>query len=76
MVVVCLWLFVLVVVCETMPLNKEQELAKSSTHRVTVVHAGPGSGKTHVIVNRIDWLLREQGVPPAEICVVCRKYIE
>ena len=41
--------------------NKEQEVAVTSKWRETLVHAGPGTGKTFLIVDRIIHSLRESG---------------
>ena len=35
--------------------------------RAEGVNAGPGSGKTKVLTERIAWLVQEQGVPPGNI---------
>ena len=40
-------------------LNKEQKEAISSLYPLTLVHAGPGTGKTHLIVHRIIQLLKD-----------------
>ena len=47
-------------------LNKEQEDAVTHTGSPLIVRAGPGSGKTLVITERIKFLL-ENGLAPSEI---------
>eukprot|EP00891_Asterochloris_glomerata_P001652 jgi/Astpho2/1652/Aster-x0487 len=32
--------------------------------------AGPGSGKTRVLTQRVAWLIQQQGVQPHEIVVI------
>ncbi len=50
-------------------INAEQEAAADSKARVTAVVAGPGTGKTFTLVERIVRLV-ESGVKPAEITAV------
>lgn len=50
-------------------LNAGQEAAADSGARVTAVIAGPGTGKTHTLVERIVRLV-ERGVKPSEITAV------
>lgn len=50
-------------------LNAGQEAAADSGARVTAVTAGPGTGKTHTLVERIVRLV-ERGVKPSEITAV------
>ena len=38
---------------DKLELNKEQKKAALSTNRLTLVNAGPGTGKTHLIIGRI-----------------------
>eukprot|EP00047_Mylnosiga_fluctuans_P010584 m.17020 g.17020 ORF g.17020 m.17020 type:complete len:1039 (-) comp3200_c0_seq1:343-3459(-) len=51
-------------------MNAAQERACTSAAPVVVVHAGPGSGKTRVITQRVAWLIRECHVPPSAIVLV------
>ena len=51
-------------------LNPRQMEATTSMTPVTVVTAGPGTGKTKTLVARIAWLVEEQGVRPGEITAV------
>ena len=51
-------------------LSKEQKDAVFSDSRNLLVTAGPGSGKTVVIVNRIVHLINEQNVEPKNIIVI------
>ena len=51
-------------------LSKEQRDAVFSDSRNLLVTAGPGSGKTVVIVNRIVHLINEQKVEPKNIIVI------
>ena len=50
-------------------LNAGQEAAADSQARITAVIAGPGTGKTHTLVERIVRLV-ERGVKPGEITAV------
>ncbi|MGV8979806.1 ATP-dependent helicase [Clostridium sp.] len=51
-------------------LSKEQRAAVFSDRRNLLVTAGPGSGKTVVIVNRIVNLINEQNTSPKNIIVI------
>ncbi|WP_312887193.1 ATP-dependent helicase [Clostridium lacusfryxellense] len=51
-------------------LSQEQRAAVFSNSRNLLVTAGPGSGKTVVIVNRIVHLINEQNVSPKNIIVI------
>ncbi|MDD2462397.1 MAG: UvrD-helicase domain-containing protein [Desulfobulbus sp.] len=44
-------------------LNSAQEQAVVSTARIIVVQAGPGTGKTHTLVSRVERVARETGGP-------------
>ena len=50
-----------------MQLNDQQLAAVTSNSKYQLVLAGAGSGKTKVLVNKIAWLMREQGISPYEI---------
>lgn len=51
-------------------LNEQQRAAVSAGPGPVIVYAGPGSGKTRVLTQRLAWLVREQGVVPAAIMAV------
>lgn len=53
-----------------MEFNKGQLAAISHFKGPALVLAGPGSGKTTVIVKRIEYLIRERGVAPSNILVI------
>lgn len=50
-------------------LNPQQHAAVTSEHRVTLVLAGAGSGKTRVIASRVAWHLARGG-DPAQVSAV------
>jgi len=51
-------------------LNPEQQEAVQSVEGPLMVHAGPGSGKTLVIVRRIAYLICKAGIKPRNILAV------
>lgn len=51
-------------------ITPEQQAVVRSESPVTMVSAGPGTGKTRTLVERICYLIREKGVPPGEITAV------
>ncbi len=52
------------------PLNEAQREAVTAPHRSTLVLAGAGSGKTRVLVHRIAWLIRVDGIAPQQLLAV------
>lgn len=52
------------------PLNDQQRQAVEATERVISVVAGPGTGKTKTLVERIAYLVEQGGVAPGEITAV------
>lgn len=53
-----------------MSYNEAQSIAIAHHKGPMLVLAGPGSGKTHVITNRISMLIKKYGVKPEEILVI------
>ena len=53
-----------------MELNKAQQMAVRHGTGAMLVLAGPGSGKTAVITERIRWLTEHEKVPPDRILVI------
>ncbi|CAN5806334.1 UvrD-helicase domain-containing protein [soil metagenome] len=51
-------------------LNLEQQSAVTAPDGPILVVAGPGSGKTRVLVHRIGYLISERNVPPGAILAV------
>jgi ATP-dependent DNA helicase RecQ len=49
---------------------EQQAIVAAPAHDNLLVLAGPGSGKTKVIVHRVAWLLHEAGVPADAIMVL------
>ena len=48
-------------------LTKTQQEAVQSANPATLVIAGPGTGKTHILASRIQYLVTHQGVAPEHI---------
>lgn len=53
-----------------MSMNQAQKRAVAHKEGPCMVLAGPGSGKTLTIVNRMEYLIKKQGVKPEEILVI------
>ncbi len=53
-----------------MNLNESQQKAVTCLLKPTLVIAGPGSGKTHVIINRVHYMINKLGCAPHHILVV------
>ena len=49
------------------PDNLRQQEAVTAEERVVAVIAGPGTGKTHTLIEKIAFLIQEKGLAPAEI---------
>ncbi|MDX1535723.1 MAG: ATP-dependent DNA helicase [Candidatus Spechtbacterales bacterium] len=50
-----------------MPLTKKQKEAVESEAPATMVIAGPGTGKTHILASRIEHLVKHQDIPAENI---------
>src|SRR5580704_2347785 len=53
-----------------MALSAEQQAAVERSGQDVCVMAGPGSGKTRVLVERFAWLVEQQGVDPGRILAI------
>ena len=50
--------------------TEEQAVIVKSNQRIISVCAGPGTGKTRTLVERIVYLIRDKGIDPAEVTAV------
>jgi len=50
-------------------LNKQQQKAKTHTNKPLLIIAGPGSGKTFTLIERISYLVLEKKVKPENILI-------
>ncbi len=55
---------------EKIQLDKDQREAVQYTGEKLVINAGPGSGKTRVIIERVVYLIEELGIHPSTILVI------
>ena len=53
-----------------MNLNKEQYIAAKHVNGPMLVLAGPGSGKTHLLVERIRMMIEDENIMPEHILVI------
>ena len=53
-----------------MTLSPDQRAAVERTGQDVCVVAGPGSGKTRVLIERFAWLVEHRGVDPARILAI------
>lgn len=51
-------------------LAPEQQEAVDTRHRYALVYAGPGAGKTLVLVRRAAWMVESLEVPPGDIALI------
>ena len=51
-------------------INKEQQEAVTAENRAVAVIAGPGTGKTKTLVDKIAYLVKERNVSPSQITAV------
>ncbi len=49
----------------------QEEIIKASPRDVIFVDAGPGTGKTYTLINKINYMVTEQNVNPDGILVLC-----
>ena len=50
-------------------LDPDQKEAVASPHQRLLISAGPGSGKTRVLVHRAAWLIREKNIKPEKTLI-------
>ncbi|MYE38375.1 MAG: ATP-dependent helicase [Candidatus Spechtbacteria bacterium SB0662_bin_43] len=55
-------------------LTEKQQQAVESTAKTTLVIAGPGTGKTHILASRVQFLVEQQNTNPENI--LCLTYTE
>ena len=49
--------------------NEQQKIAIATTEGPLLIIAGPGTGKTYTLVQRIVYLITEKGIKPEEIMI-------
>ena len=55
---------------DVVALNTQQRQAVRHKGGPLLIMAGPGSGKTRCITQRIAWMVTEEGITPSEILAV------
>lgn len=53
------------------PINEPDEIISLDIHDRVIVNAGPGTGKTYTVIQRLLYILREEIAPPDKILVLC-----
>lgn len=51
--------------------SSQEEIIKASPNDVIFVDAGPGTGKTYTLINKINYMVTEQSVNPDRMLVLC-----
>ncbi len=58
-------------IVESLRNDAQEQIVAASTEHNLLVLAGPGSGKTRVVVHRCAYLLRIERIRPERILVIC-----
>lgn len=49
----------------------QEKIIKLSPKERTIVNAGPGTGKTYTLIEKIKYMVQEQRIPPERILILC-----
>ena len=50
--------------------DKQEEIVYYPGEKPLSVEAGPGAGKTRVIIERVKYLIKEKEIPPESLLVI------